>query len=62
MPSMHAAVVTGIRFGLLNNTVRVTARGGELTVTWQADKLGAPVFMAGKPTVVFRGEIEINND
>lgn len=56
-----AAVVTGIRFGLLNNTVRVTARGGELTVTWHPVQANAPVLMAGKPTLVFRGEININN-
>ena len=56
-----AAVVTGIRFGLLNNTVRVTARGGELTVTWLPVQANAPVLMAGKPTLVFRGEININN-
>ena len=57
-----AAVVTGIRFGLLNNTVRVTARGGELTVTWHPVQANAPVLMAGKPTLVFRGEININNE
>ena len=56
-----AAVVTGIRFGLLNNTVRVTARGGELTVIWHPVQANAPVLMAGKPTLVFRGEININN-
>ncbi len=57
-----AAVVTGIRFGLLNNTVHVTARGGELTVTWYPDQSNARVLMAGKPTLVFRGEININNE
>lgn len=55
-----AAVVTGIRFGLLDNTVRVSARGGELTVTWQSDSPNAPVLMAGKPTFVFRGEINLD--
>ena len=58
-----AAVVTGIRFGLLNSKVRVSARGGELTVTWRGeeinDHLNAPVFMAGKPTFVFRGAIDL---
>jgi diaminopimelate epimerase len=54
-----AAVVTGIRFGLLDNTVRLSARGGELTVTWQGDDPSAPVLMAGKPTFVFRGEIDL---
>jgi diaminopimelate epimerase len=58
-----AAVVTGIRFGLLNSRVRVSARGGELTVTWHGEAMkdhhNAPVFMAGKPSFVFRGELEI---
>lgn len=57
-----AAVVTGIRFGLLNNKVSVTVRGGELTVTWEAVHANAPVLMAGKPTLVFRGEIDVNHD
>ncbi len=57
-----AAVVTGIRFGLLSNKVSVTARGGELTVTWDAVHANAPVLMAGKPTLVFRGEIDVNHD
>jgi diaminopimelate epimerase len=55
-----AAVVTGIRFGLLDDTVRVSARGGELTVTWQGDDPSAPVLMAGKPTFVFRAEIDLD--
>jgi diaminopimelate epimerase len=55
-----AAVVTGIRFGLLDNTVRVSARGGELAVTWQGDQPNAPVLMAGKPTFVFRAEIDLD--
>jgi diaminopimelate epimerase len=58
-----AAVVTGIRFGLLDSKVRVSARGGELTVTWRGEEINdhqnAPVFMAGKPTFVFRGEIDL---
>ena len=55
-----AAVVTGIRFGLLNDKVRVSARGGELTVTWQSNVADAAVMMSGKPTFVFRGEIDID--
>lgn len=55
-----AAVVTGIRLGLLDNTVRVTARGGELAVTWQHDKPNAPVFMAGEPVTVFEGSISLD--
>lgn len=55
-----AAVVTGIRFGLLDSKVRVSARGGELTVTWQSNSPNAPVFMAGKPVFVFRAEIDLD--
>ncbi len=55
-----AAVVTGIRWGLLNETVTVQARGGELTVTWRGlTDAGAPVFMSGATATVFKGEISI---
>ena len=58
-----AAVVTGIRWGLLDETVTVNARGGELTVTWRglgnAGDASAPVFMAGTTATVFKGEISI---
>ena len=56
-----AAVVTGIRWGLLDESVNVSARGGELTVTWRgmADA-GAPVFMAGTTSTVFKGEINVS--
>ena len=55
-----AAVVTGIRWGLLDEAVTVNARGGELTVTWRglADAT-APVFMTGATATVFKGEISI---
>jgi diaminopimelate epimerase len=52
-----AAVVTGIRWGLLDATVTVRTRGGDLTVTWQGD--GEPVWMSGKTATVFYGEISI---
>jgi diaminopimelate epimerase len=52
-----AAVVTGIRWSLLDETVRVTTRGGDLTVTWQGNE--SPVIMAGEATTVYRGEIEL---
>ena len=55
-----AAVVTGIRWGLLEATVRVTTHGGDLSVTWQG--LGdsdAPVLLSGQATTVFRGEIDL---
>lgn len=52
-----AAVVAGIRRGLLDSPVRVTTRGGELTIAWQGP--GTPVKMTGPAVTVFEGEIEI---
>ncbi len=52
-----AAVVTGVRWGLLDPTVTVIARGGELSVTWRGD--GSPVLMSGVTTTVFHGEIDV---
>lgn len=52
-----AAVVTGIRWGLLDPTVTVIARGGELSVTWRG--AGSPVLMSGTITTVFHGEIDV---
>ena len=52
-----AAVVCGINWGLLDATVTVHARGGELSVTWQGAQ--SPVLMSGIPTTVFCGEIEV---
>ena len=59
-----AAVVTGIRWGLLESPVTVGTRGGELTVTWRGgegrDAGGnAPVMMSGATATVFKGEIEV---
>jgi diaminopimelate epimerase len=55
-----AAVVAGIRWGLLEPTVRVSTHGGELSVTWQGLRdATAPVLMSGQATMVFRGVIEI---
>ena len=56
-----AAVVAGIRLGLLDAKVRVHTRGGELTVEWQgvAQQMVAPVMMTGPATTVFTSEIEI---
>jgi diaminopimelate epimerase len=52
-----AAVVAGIRRGLLASPVRVATRGGELTIAWAgADN---PVLMTGPAETVFEGEIEI---
>ena len=52
-----AAVVAGIRLGLLDSTVDVHATGGTLTIHWAGE--GATVLMTGPATTVFRGEIEI---
>ena len=49
-----AAVVAGIRRGLLDSDVRVETRGGVLSVQW--DGPGAPVMMTGPAETVFDGE------
>jgi diaminopimelate epimerase len=53
-----AAVVAGIRRGLLDSPVRVATRGGELTIRW--DGADNPVLMTGPAETVFEGEIEID--
>jgi diaminopimelate epimerase len=52
-----AAVVAGIRLGLLDAQVEVQARGGVLTIAWQGGD--TPVYMTGPATAVFSAEIEI---
>ena len=52
-----AAVVTGIRRGLLDAAVRVETRGGWLTIVWPGP--GAPVAMTGPATTVFEGDWEV---
>lgn len=52
-----AAVAAGIARGLLDSPVRVTTRGGELTIAWNGP--GRPVMMSGPAQTVFHGEIEI---
>ena len=56
-----AAVVAGIRRGLLDSPVRVATRGGELSIAWAGDRGGqyAPVLMTGPATTVFSAEIEL---
>jgi diaminopimelate epimerase len=52
-----AAVVAGIRLGLLDARVDVDTHGGRLTIAWAgADN---PVLMTGPAATVFEGEIEI---
>ncbi|MFZ6733091.1 diaminopimelate epimerase [Undibacterium sp. Ji42W] len=52
-----AAAVTGIRRGLLDSPVRVSMRGGELSIAW--DGAGQPVFLSGPAVTVFEGEINL---
>lgn len=52
-----AAVVTGIRRGLLNATVQVVTRGGTLSINWDGND--APVMMTGPAISVFEGEINL---
>jgi len=52
-----AAVVAGIRRGLLDSPVRVETRGGALSIAW--DGPGTPVLMTGPAATVFEGEWEV---
>ncbi len=52
-----AAVVAGIRWGLLDASVDVHTRGGVLTIAWAGGN--APVLMTGPAVTVFRGEIDL---
>src|SRR5713101_46373 len=58
-----AAVVAGIREGLLDDSVRVATRGGELTIRWGGgeNNLNCAVWMTGPAVAVFEGEIEIES-
>ena len=53
-----AAVVAGIRLGLLDTCVDVQTRGGQLTIEWSGG-LTASVLMTGQAMTVFESEIEI---
>jgi len=52
-----AAVVSGIRRGLLDSPVRVTMHGGDLLIAWAGEN--SPVMMTGPAVSVFSGEIEL---
>ena len=52
-----AAVVAGIRLGLLDAKVDVDARGGRLGIEWQGG--ASPVLMTGPAVTVYEGEIEL---
>jgi diaminopimelate epimerase len=50
-----AAVVAGIRRGLLRSPVDVETRGGKLSIAWD----GGAVLLTGPATHVFEGEIDL---
>jgi diaminopimelate epimerase len=52
-----AAVVAGIRRGLLDSPVEVQARGGRLRIGWAGE--GEPVYLSGPAETVFEGDIEL---
>lgn len=52
-----AAAVAGILRGRLDSPVRISARGGELSIAWQGP--GQPVLMTGPAVTVFEGVIEL---
>jgi diaminopimelate epimerase len=52
-----AAVVAGIRRGLLDSPVQVDARGGRLSIAWAGE--GQPVWLSGPAETVFEGEITL---
>ena len=56
-----AAVVSGIRRGLLDSPVTVHTRGGDLLIAWggMIDDVPQAVIMTGPAITVFEGETEI---
>jgi len=52
-----AAVVAGRMRGLLDETVRVATRGGELLIRWAGE--GEPVWLTGDAMRVFEAEINL---
>jgi len=52
-----AAVAVGRLWDELDETVRVTVKGGDLVVSWPGP--GAPVMMTGPATTVYQGRIEL---
>ena len=56
-----AAVVAGIRRGLLDSPVRVSTRGGDLTIRWEGSEndLNCEVWMTGPAVTVFEGELDL---
>jgi len=56
-----AAVVAGIRRGLLASPVCVSTRGGDLTIRWDGSEndLNCAVWMTGPALTVFEGELDL---
>jgi len=56
-----AAVVSGIRRGLLDSPVKVHTRGGDLQIAWggMINEVAQPVIMTGPAITVFEGETKI---
>lgn len=54
-----AAVVAGIQLGKLSSPVTVSARGGELRITWLGGT--SPVMMTGPARTVFTGEVDLES-
>ena len=52
-----AAVVAGIRLGLLEQTVAVQTHGGVLSISWAA--AASSVLLTGPATTVFNGQIDL---
>jgi diaminopimelate epimerase len=52
-----AAVVAGIRRGLLDSPVKVEMHGGQLSIAWSGEN--SPVMLTGPAVSVFDGEIDI---
>ena len=52
-----AAVVAGIRMGLLDSPVAVTTHGGELSIAWQGE--ASSVMLTGPAVSVFEGSVDI---
>jgi diaminopimelate epimerase len=52
-----AAVVAGVQRGLLDSSVKVSFRSGDLSVRWEGEN--QPVWMTGPAVTVFDGEINL---
>jgi len=54
-----AAVVSGIRWGLLDSEVKVFAPGGELVIKWSGGM--SDVSLTGPAVTVFKGELDLHD-